>query len=192
MDEVERQFVEGMGLNAEEEGMPRVSGQIVGLLMLRERALSLDEIGAELRVSKASVSTNARSLARMGLIERASRAGDRRDFYRVDADAPDRSLGPVVDRITHARDLLQSTLAKLPAERRVQRARLATMRDWHAFLLKEIDLLVARWHRERGLGKGGARGWSESQKPAPGACPDESVDRAESEASESDDADPGA
>lgn len=149
MEEVEQTFVEGMGLAAEEDGMPRVSGQIFGLLILREGALNLDEISTELQVSKASVSTNARLLERTGVIERASRPGDRRDYYRITADAPERSLDRAFERVARTRDLLDTTLAKLSPERETQRARLASMRDWHAFLLGEIERVVARWRRER-------------------------------------------
>ena len=145
MDEVERHFIKGMGLLCEDDGMPRIGGQIYGLLMLRENPLSLDEIATELRVSKASASTNSRLLTRMGAVERTSKPGDRRDFYRMTPYAPERSLDGVERRMRHMLELLTQTCDKLPAERHEQRRRLASLKDWHAFLLEEIDSLLARW-----------------------------------------------
>src|SRR5918997_56259 len=86
MDSKTADFIERMGLALEAEGLPRIAGRIFGLLLVTENCRSLDQIAAELRVSKASVSTNARLLEQRGVLERNSRAGDRRDYYRVPPD----------------------------------------------------------------------------------------------------------
>ena len=129
--------------------MPRIAGQVFGLLTLREHALSLDEIADELKVSKASASTNSRLLTRMGVIERTSKAGDRRDFYRLTPHAPERGLDGVVRRMQRTLAVIDSTLSGLPGDRREQRSRLESLRDWHAFLLEEIDSVVLRWRERR-------------------------------------------
>jgi DNA-binding transcriptional regulator GbsR (MarR family) len=48
---------------------------------------SLDEMAEQLQVSKASVSANARLLETIGMIERVTKPGDRRDYYA--ATSPD-------------------------------------------------------------------------------------------------------
>ena len=54
---------------------------------LRERGRSAyDELASELKVSKGSVSTNARLLEQRGILERICRPADRRDYYRVPPD----------------------------------------------------------------------------------------------------------
>ena len=68
-----------MGLALEADGLPRIAGRIFGLLLISEDALSLDKLASELRVSKASVSTNARMLEHRGVLEQVSRPADRRD-----------------------------------------------------------------------------------------------------------------
>lgn len=77
------QFIERLGLFTEQDGFPRIAGRIFGLLLLAPDAYSLDEIADRLGVSKASVSTDARRLDQLGIIERVSRPGDRRDYYSV-------------------------------------------------------------------------------------------------------------
>src|SRR5690606_41593620 len=83
MEERNEQFVERMGQLFEAEAGPRIAGRLFGLLVLTPGALSLDEIAEELRVSKASVSANARMLESMHVISRVTRPGDRRDYYEV-------------------------------------------------------------------------------------------------------------
>ncbi len=76
-------FIEYIGQITEAEGLPRIAGRIFGLLLLSPEALSLDEMAEQLTVSRASVSTDARRLGDCGLLERVTRKGDRRDYYRI-------------------------------------------------------------------------------------------------------------
>ena len=76
-------FVEQFGLISQESGDTRISGRIVGLLLVEGQALSLAQICERLGVSKASVSTNARLLARRGAIKLTTQAGDRQDYYEL-------------------------------------------------------------------------------------------------------------
>lgn len=81
--QAQERFIEEMGLISQEHGGARIAGRIVGLLMLEGRELSLQQISERLGVSRASVSTNARDLAKRGTLRRTSHAGDRQDYYEV-------------------------------------------------------------------------------------------------------------
>lgn len=76
-------FIEEMGLISQQHGGARIAGRIVGLLMLEGRELSLHDISERLSVSRASVSTNARQLARAGTLRLTAHAGSRQDFYEL-------------------------------------------------------------------------------------------------------------
>lgn len=80
-------FIEQMGLMSQEGGGARIAGRIFGLLMVEGRELSLHEISDRLKVSRASVSTNTRELAKRGMLRLTSHAGDRQDYYEI-SDAP--------------------------------------------------------------------------------------------------------
>lgn len=86
------EFVESMGLLWETEGLPRIAGRIFGYLLMQPDSSSLDDLAAGLAVSKASISTDARRLEQLGLIQLVSRPGDRRDYYVIDEDAPAKGL----------------------------------------------------------------------------------------------------
>src|SRR5690606_32368355 len=72
-----------MGLIAQQDGGPRIAGRIMGLLIAEGRELSLNQISGRLRVSRASVSTNARQLAARGLVRLKTHPGDRQDYYEL-------------------------------------------------------------------------------------------------------------
>jgi DNA-binding transcriptional regulator GbsR (MarR family) len=67
-------------------GFPKGMGAIFGVLYLSPRPLSLDEIVLETGLTKGAISTEIRALARMGLVHRSSRLGDRKDYYEAESD----------------------------------------------------------------------------------------------------------
>ena len=87
-----KDFVERFAIAQEGDGLPRIAGRIFGLLLTGERDLSLDEIAHELGASKGSASVNTRLLEQRGFIERISRPGDRRDYYRIMPDLFERTM----------------------------------------------------------------------------------------------------
>jgi DNA-binding transcriptional regulator GbsR (MarR family) len=87
-----KDFVERFAVAQEGDGLPRIAGRIFGLLLTGERELSLDELTKELGASKGSASVNTRLLEDRGIIERVSRTGDRRDYYRIMPDLFERMM----------------------------------------------------------------------------------------------------
>ncbi len=92
----EERFIEGMGLALEEDRLPRIAGRLVGLLILSPQPLRFDRLAERLRVSRGSISTNTRLLENMGVIERVTRPGDRRDYFQINEQPG--LLQRVVDR----------------------------------------------------------------------------------------------
>src|SRR6476661_6660785 len=106
-------FIEMMGRHFEEEGVPRIAGRLFGFLMLVEGDCTLDEMAGSLKVSKGSISSNARLLEDWGVAERITRPGDRRDYYRIAPDMSERLVSRqiarmqlFIERMGHYRDAL--------------------------------------------------------------------------------------
>lgn len=104
-------FIEMMGRHFEEEGVARIAGRLFGLLMLVEHDASLDELAEALKVSKGSVSSNARLLEDWGVAERVTRPGDRKDYYRIAPNMSERLIERQIERmqlfiqrVNHSRD----------------------------------------------------------------------------------------
>ena len=82
-EDLRNELIDEIGEKAERFGLPRIAGQLQGLLYFTNRALSLDEMSVMLEVSKASVSTNIRLLERWKVVRRVYQRGDRKNFYEI-------------------------------------------------------------------------------------------------------------
>ena len=83
---IKQNFTEGLSQISRFWGFPRGMGAIFAVLYLSPTPLSLDEIVQETGITKGAVSTEIRALARMGLVHRSSKLGDRKDYYEAEAD----------------------------------------------------------------------------------------------------------
>jgi DNA-binding transcriptional regulator GbsR (MarR family) len=83
---IKQDFTEGLSQISRFWGFPKGMGAIFAVLYLSPTPLSLDEIVRETGLTKGAVSTEIRGLARMGLVHRSSRLGDRKDYYEAEAD----------------------------------------------------------------------------------------------------------
>ena len=84
--DAETDFIEGMGLVFQGDGMPRIAGRLLGLFVLHGGPFSFAQLAARLEISRGSVSTNTRLLEDLGVIERVAIRGERQDFFRLAAD----------------------------------------------------------------------------------------------------------
>ncbi|WP_150122197.1 GbsR/MarR family transcriptional regulator, partial [Sulfitobacter sp. HI0129] len=80
---VREAFIERMGVIAQADGMPRMSGQIFAMLVFDGEALAFGELARQLEVSRATISTSVRLLEDRGLIRRLNRRGDRQDYFQL-------------------------------------------------------------------------------------------------------------
>jgi DNA-binding transcriptional regulator GbsR (MarR family) len=149
MDSRTAAFVERMGLTLEADGMPRIAGRIFGLLLVSDDARSLDDLAAELRVSKGSTSTNTRLLEQRGLLERVCRPADRRDYYRVRPDLFNHTMALRLARwerfhqaIAEARTTLEITSPEV-------RERLEDYEQAYGFMSHTIREALSHWQAIR-------------------------------------------
>ncbi|HEX6057975.1 MAG TPA: MarR family transcriptional regulator [Gemmatimonadaceae bacterium] len=139
-------FVERMGLLWENDGLPRIAGRIFGLLLVTPGACSLDDLAETLGVSKASISTDARRLEQLGFLERTSRPGDRRDYYRASNDLVERSLQIRLDALRKVRRLLAE--APRPHGAPEVAARLDDFERVHRYAEDAVGDVLARWKHD--------------------------------------------
>jgi DNA-binding transcriptional regulator GbsR (MarR family) len=158
MDSPTVAFIERMGLALGTDGLPRIAGRIFGLLLISTEARSLDDLAAELRVSKGSASTNARLLEQRGLLERVCRPADRRDYYRVRPDLFDHTMALRLARWERFHETIAGARTGLPIRSAEVRNRLEEYEQAYAFMSQVIREALSRWQSIRGdrLAKVGA------------------------------------
>lgn len=138
-------FIERLGLIAEESGMPRMAGRVLAwLLICHEPRQSFGEIVDALGASKGSISAMTRVLLQLGLIERVTQGGDRRDFFQLHPEAWTRFLHQRVEMIRRFRDLAGEAVIRLdgPPKRRQRLRAMYELYDWWE---QEASAMMTRW-----------------------------------------------
>ena len=138
------QFVEEVGLMFELAGLPRMAGRIFGwLLLANPQQQSHGQLAEVLQASKGSISTMTRLLIQIGLIERISIPGERRDYFQIKPNAWSQMTKQRMAQVTAFKELAAKGLDLLKDSPRHQ------MHDLHAFLEREMPLLDRRWELEQ-------------------------------------------
>lgn len=86
LPQLKQDFTESLSQISRFWGFPKGMGAIFAVLYLSPRPLALDEITTQTGLTKGAVSTEVRTLARMGLVHRSSKLGDRKDYYEAETD----------------------------------------------------------------------------------------------------------
>ncbi|KMS52577.1 transcriptional regulator [Novosphingobium barchaimii LL02] len=79
-------FLDAMAMLMAPWGWPRPVGRIYAYLLLRAEPATLDQIAADLGMSKSNASVAARTLEHCGNARRQGEAGSRRIYYSVPAE----------------------------------------------------------------------------------------------------------
>src|SRR5690242_4833891 len=85
-DEIVRQFVEHWGVMARSWGINSTMGELFALLYITGTDWTADALRIWLRVSRGNVSMNLRELMAWGLVHKVHRTGERREFFRAEAN----------------------------------------------------------------------------------------------------------
>lgn len=138
-------FIERMGVVAEEEGIPRICGRLLGLMLLEGGPLGFDDVAERLQVSRSSVSTNARLLETRGIIERTGLPGDRHTYYRLAEDPYGQMLATTLRRKRRMTRVVIEALDALPPDDVDARGRLERMRRFHEIVIQNLESVIEEW-----------------------------------------------
>ena len=83
---IRHNLIEALGRSTSIWGVNETLGRLYGLLYLADEPLSLDEMAAELAVSKATISINIRILERIKCVQKVWQKGKRKDYYIAERD----------------------------------------------------------------------------------------------------------
>jgi DNA-binding transcriptional regulator GbsR (MarR family) len=147
-DEAVSRFVERFAGLLTDGGMPRMPARVFARILAEDSGrLTAAEIAERLDVSPAAVSGAVRYLIQVGMVHRTREPGARRDAYSVHDDVWGgmyEQQAALLRRWVEAADEGAAAVgADTPAGRR-----LATTRDFFAFMHAEVPGLIDRW-RER-------------------------------------------
>lgn len=142
IEETRVEFIEKIGLIAQADGLPRIAGRVLGLLVFDGAALAFGDIADELQVSRGSVSSATRILEERRLIRRTTRPGRRQDFFEL-ADKPYVSMMEgVAARLSRAQGEIDATVAEIPDEAAGAKQRVADYARFYRSLTKAVSDVI--------------------------------------------------
>jgi predicted transcriptional regulator len=140
------QYIDSHGVLLETFGLPAATGRIFAYLLLRDQTASLDQIAADLEISKSSASVGTRHLVDAGMARRLPQRGSRRVLYEA-VDSFETLVETDFVRRAMLLEKWRQGVGLAPSER--VRQRLLNLVDLFDFTLTEGRATLDRW-RDRG------------------------------------------
>jgi DNA-binding transcriptional regulator GbsR (MarR family) len=143
--EAERRFVDDIARLLTPWGVPLAAARLYGYLLLAPEPVSLDQMAADLEMSKSSASVAARLLEMFTLARRHGQRGSRRILY----EASDNYEGMLAaqNRMLQEGATLLSAGARVAGSDQARR-RLEEMADFYLVTREAMEAALRRW-RER-------------------------------------------
>lgn len=85
-DEAKNKFVQTWGALGSQWGINKTMAQIHALLMVSKDAVSMEDIMQELQISRGNASMNLRGLMDWGIVYKANKPGERREYFVAEKD----------------------------------------------------------------------------------------------------------
>jgi DNA-binding transcriptional regulator GbsR (MarR family) len=145
-----RRFIEDVGLLFEEMGQPRMSGKILGsLLICHPPYLSATELIAFTGGSKASISSMTHLLLQVGFLEKVGIPGKKKVYFRIKEGSFSELLKSRLSIINDMVTLTERGMELVKGTDSTQYGRLGEIRDLYVYFGRELPLLVDRWEKSR-------------------------------------------
>lgn len=146
----EQQFIQAVGILCEELDFPRMSGLILGHLLICDPPYQtakelLEAVGG----SKGSISSMTRLLMHTGLVERTTIIGKRGSYYRIKTGSLTYLLKMRMLFFERMRELTEQGLSAINDTNTIQYERLKEIHDLYAFFENEWPALLERWEKKR-------------------------------------------
>ncbi|MDR7314582.1 MarR family transcriptional regulator [Brevibacillus nitrificans] len=142
-------YIEEIGLHHESQGISRIAGLILGLLMVTEGALSAEQIASSLKVSLGSVSTNIRLLLQTGHVEKKGVTGDRVTYYIFSPNAMEKEVLSALKRAASLQTILEKgAQIESVKENELLSKRFASMKESAVHFEGYLEKLLAHWRSQ--------------------------------------------
>lgn len=141
-DDAVEQFIEQLGLVAQADGLPRISGRIMGLMVIYSGPFSFSDLASRLSVSRGSISTNTRLLEGIGVIERVTKPGKRQDYFRIRENPYTDLVKGMQMRLENACKIVDTAKQSLPGEWVEAQERLDELGGFYKGLIKSTQPMI--------------------------------------------------
>lgn len=145
-----KEHIEKVGVSLEQIGFPRMVGRTIGYLMVSEPPhRTFNEIQQYLQASKSSISTSLQFLLKQNLISYITLPGDRKRYFRFNAETWLEMIKKEVCQFTMFRKLIMECLSLRTDENKKFNQALADIADLYGFFEKEMPGLISKWEESK-------------------------------------------
>lgn len=141
-------FIEHMGRVSEGDGLPRIAGRLFAFLIANDGEHSLRSLSERLQVSRGSISTNAKLLESLGVIERVTQAGDRQDYFRLRDDPYAQLFRGIVIRMDNALAGIHKATANMD-DKSGSVKRIKQLESFYQSFLTHTQTLLDTWEHDK-------------------------------------------
>jgi DNA-binding transcriptional regulator GbsR (MarR family) len=146
----EATFVEAMGRMLGQSGLPPIAGRMWGWLLICEPPQqSAADLAEHLHASRGSISGAARVLETAGLVRRATRRGDRREYFNVPPGFTRAFVESQVPRLRAFRQLTEEGLELLNDRPASVRERVQEVHDLYEYFEQVYPRMLEQFNEER-------------------------------------------
>lgn len=145
---IRAQFIETMGQFCQRDGLPPITGRLLGLMIFDGGRHSFADLAESLGVSRASISTSTRLLVDHGLILRVRPKGVRGDFFEL---APSPYIGLLENtrhRAAQSIEMVENIRAALAGTHPEAEARLHDYQEFNAAIRDAAQNAIGRLNGE--------------------------------------------
>lgn len=150
MTEREDEFIERMGQFLASQGMPPMCGRLWGALLIAHPVeQTAAEVAERLGASRGAISGATRLLSAAGLIRRATKRGDRREWLSAPPGSVTGLMSSFLPRITAFRALTEQGLELVNDLPPPAGSALRELHDFYAFFEREWPTILARYQAQQ-------------------------------------------
>ena len=144
-------YIEEVGLFMESFGLPRMWGRVFGALLVADPpGQTAEQLAETLQASRGSNSTATPMLEQSGLIDRISKPGERKDYFRNRPGAWVEATRKRVTAMTTFRQLAEKGLNIVGSDDPEVLRGLVEMRDYFTYWEKAYPEAIEKWEKEQG------------------------------------------
>ncbi len=139
-------YVDRLGMWFEQIGMQPLVGRLLAwLIVCQPPQQSSKDLASALEASPGAISTTAKVLIQMSMIERVRVRGDRKTYFRVVPDVWTQRIRAEMALTAQLRQITEEGLDALDRAGHETDSRLEELRDMAVFFEREFPAMIERW-----------------------------------------------
>lgn len=149
MDEERKNYIEELAVFWGSFGLPKMQGRVMGALFVADPPeKTAEELAEELAASRGSISSATRSLIQMGVVERKTKLGERKDYFQTRTNWLE-LMRQQMGAYAAFRKVAEKGLRIMDGASPESKRDLEEIHSLYSHMEREMPALIERWAEQR-------------------------------------------